>query len=109
MARMSATIAATLAKSIPLEPAVARGTVTQWDYTRGGVWGRTVNHSSVSSADFDAATVQCNTEGVAAYRHSHNTLSKGGRERVELGDRGLDAREHGTRARPRACTRPLLG
>ena len=29
-------------------------------------------------------------------------------ERVELVDRGLDAREHGTRARPRACTRALF-
>ena len=47
MARMSATIAATLAKSIPLEPAVARGTVTQWDYTRGGVWGRTLSITGV--------------------------------------------------------------
>jgi len=38
MARMSATIAATLAKSIPLEPAVARGTVTGGAFSSSSGW-----------------------------------------------------------------------
>ena len=38
MARMSATIAATLAKSIPLEPPVARGTVTGGAFSSSSGW-----------------------------------------------------------------------